>query len=80
MLPQPDGLLKLMLNLLHTITIHRRKLFLRNFINYVCDISLCPSAYDPVCSKLGMMLDITKLYSVLPVLMTLTCTQAQWES
>ena len=45
------------------------------FIKYMINIVKCQDTCESVCFKLGMMLDTTKLYSLIPVWMTLVFTQ-----
>ena len=68
MLPQPLGSLKLMLKFFLITNIQERKLNLGNF-------SMRSSAYEPISFKLGMMINMTKLYDYIPVGMTLIVTQ-----
>ena len=60
-LPQPVGLLKLVLDLCHMIDIQRREFCLRDFYGLhwdTCDMIFC--------INLGLMLYSTKLYSMNP--------------
>ena len=59
MLPQPVGLLKLILHLFCTNSTRERTLLMKYAINMV----LCQDTCQPVCFKLSMMLDTTKLYA-----------------
>ena len=59
-LPQPVGSLKFMLDLFFT-----REITLLTRFYKICIIQ-CPDTCEPICFKLGMMLNINKLYS-LPV-------------
>ena len=64
-LPQAVSLMKLMLNFFRTINIQDRELFSCHFIEYTL---------EPICFKSRIMLDTTKLYSMVPVRITLTFT------
>ena len=64
MLPQHVGLLKLMLHLLCTSNIQRKELCWCDFTKCMINIVLCQNTCEPVCVKLGMMLDMTKFYSL----------------
>ena len=69
-MPQPVGLLKLVLNLFRTISIQGRELYSRDFIRmYTFFLGLLPDAYEPISFELDTILDTT-------VLMTLIFTQA----
>ena len=61
MWPQPVDLLKLLLNLFCMIDIHRRELYLHDFIDYSYNTSLHLDAFDLISFKLGMMLGMTTL-------------------
>ena len=65
MLPQPDGLLKSELDLFRTIDIQGREFVLRNFIRFTFNIGLRLDTCKPISLKLGMMLVMTKLDSVI---------------
>ena len=43
-----------------------------DFKQYMFKIDWCLDAYEPISSRVGMMIDITKLYIFIPVSMTLT--------
>ena len=68
MLPKPVGLLKVLLFFFFfggggvQLVFKVRKLFLHDFMKYKFNICLCQKACGPICFKLGMMLDTTKLY------------------
>ena len=75
LLPQPAGLLKLMLNLFCTITIQGRELCWCDFMKYMFNSVMCQDICEPICVILGMLLNTTKLYCLIPVWMTLMFTQ-----
>ena len=72
LLPQPASFLMLMVILFLLIDIQGRELYVDDFKKCVFNIYLHVYAYMPISLKLGMMIDITKLYSWIPVWMTLT--------
>ena len=59
MLPQAAGLLKLMLNLFWRSTVQGRELRWLDFIMYSFKIVMCQDTYEPICCKLGVMLNTT---------------------
>ena len=59
MLPQPVGLLKLMLNLFCTSNTQGREICRCEFIKYTINIVLCLDTCEQICFKLGMMLGAT---------------------
>ena len=64
MLAQPIGSLKLMPKLVYMINIQARELYLSAFIKLTeCTFNtgLQWDAWEPLCYKLGMLLDTTKL-------------------
>ena len=65
-LPRPVGLLKLMLHLFCTIFKGENSADLI-FIKYTVNIVLCWDTSVSICFKLGMMLHMAKLYSLIPV-------------
>ena len=69
------SLLKLARNLFHTNTIQWRGLCWHDYMKYIINIVLCQDTCKPICFKLGMMLDMTKLYSSVWVWMTSMFTQ-----
>ena len=81
MLPQLLGLLKLMLNLFCTSTIQGRELCGHDFVKYSINILQRRDTCEPICFrrlicfKLGMVLDMTKLCSLIPVWMILMFPQ-----
>ena len=75
MLLQLVDLLKLKLNLFCTNNIQGRKHCWHDFIKYTVNIVLCWDISEPICFKLDMMWDMTILYSLIPVWMTLKLTQ-----
>ena len=44
-------------------------------MKYMFNIVMCQDTYEPICFKLGIKLNMTKLYSFIPVWMTLMFTQ-----
>ena len=68
----PVGLLKLMLNSFCTSNIQGR---VSDFVKYAFNIGLRSDAYELISFKLDIMLDITKLSTLIPVWMRLTSTQ-----
>ena len=62
MLPQPAGLLKLMLQLFHRLIFKEEKFTYVIFIEYVCNIGVYLDT-EFVCFKLYVMLVTIKLYS-----------------
>ena len=60
-----------MLNLFCTSTIQGRELCWRDFIRNTINSVLCWDTREPNCFKLGMMLDMTNPYSLIPIWMTL---------
>ena len=75
MLSQPVGVLKVMLSVFCTSTIQGKELCWHDFIKYMINIVLCWDICEPICFKLGMVLYMTKLYTLIPVWMTLMFTQ-----
>ena len=67
MFPQPVGLLKLMLHLFCSSNIQRREICCRNFMKCMFSIIMCQDTCQVICFKPGMMLSITKFYSLIPV-------------
>ena len=59
MLPQAAGLLKLMLNLFWRSTVQGRELRWLDFIMCSFKIVMCQDTYEPICCKLGVMLNTT---------------------
>ena len=55
--------------------IEGRKLCWCDFIKYALNIIMCPDTCEPICFKLGMMLNTTKRYSLIPVWMASIFTQ-----
>ena len=72
MLLWPVGLFKLMQDFVHLIKIKGKELNFSDFKKCMFKISWCSDAYEPITFKLGMMIDRTKLYILIPVSMTLT--------
>ena len=64
MLPQPIGLLEFMPILCCVIRTQRRELCLHDFLRYIFNIGLHWGTCEQICFKLGMMLGVTKLYSM----------------
>ena len=67
LLPQPVGLLKLMLNLCFTSNIQGKELCGHDLMKYRFSIVMCQDACERICFKLGMMLNETKLNNLIPV-------------
>ena len=63
-LPQLDGLLKFMLNLICRIYVQVRELYFGDFIKYTFTIGRYLDACVLISFQLGMMLDINKLFDV----------------
>ena len=61
MLPQPFGLLKLMLTLFCKIYFQGRELYKADFRKCTFNIGLCPDTYKLICSKLGSTLNTSQL-------------------
>ena len=68
------NLLKLMLNVFCTSTIQGRELCWRDFMKYMCNI-MCQNNCETICFKLGMMVNTTKIYSLISLRMTLVFTE-----
>ena len=68
-------LLKLMPNWFCTINIHGGELRWRDFMKCSFNIVMFQDACESICFKVGMMLNTTKLYSLIPVWITLMFTQ-----
>ena len=65
-------------DLFYMINIQERELYLDDFVKHIFDISLHLDTYQPISFKRDMMLDATKLQSVIPVLSILNfLTQSQ---
>ena len=67
---QPACLLKLILNLFCTINFQEGELYLPDFIKYAFNFGMRQNICKLICFKLGMMLDMTNLYSMILVWMT----------
>ena len=74
-LPQPVGLLKLMLDWFYISNIQGRERLWCYFMKYMFNIVMHQDTCEPICFKLGMVLNTTKLYSLIPIWMTLMFTQ-----
>ena len=72
---QPVSLLKLMLILFCANTTQGRELCWHDFKKYMFDMVMCQDTCEPISFELGMMLNTTDLYSLIPVWMTLMVTQ-----
>ena len=73
MLSQPICLLKLMLNLFYMIMIKGREPYLDDFIRYTINIGLHLDVHEPICLKLGIMIDSElSSFCLISVLMTFT--------
>ena len=70
-LPQPVGLLKLVLNMFCTDIVKGRELcFIKYTNNFILGLGTC----EPICFRLGMMIDTAKLYILNPPSVTLMLT------
>ena len=58
-----------------TNKIKGRELHRHHVMKYTLNIVMCHYTWEWICFKLGMMLNTTKLYSLIPVWMTLMFTQ-----
>ena len=74
MLTQPVGLLKLILNLFYTSNIQGRVLCRYDFMNYTFNINMFQDTCEPICFKVGVMLNSTKLCSLIQVWKTVMFT------
>ena len=72
---QPVDLLKLMLNIICTSNIQGRELCWCDLMKCTISIIMCQDTCELICFKLGMILNTTKLNSLIPVWMTLMFTQ-----
>ena len=70
LLPQPVGLLKPILNIFCTSTVQRKEICWCDFTKYMINIVM----WTDLCQT-GLVLDMTALYSLIPVWMTLMFTQ-----
>ena len=77
-MPQPAGFLKFMLDVFYMISVQGREPYLGNYIEYSFNFVLCFDAYEPISFKLGMMIDMTSLYCLIPVWIILTLIQGHW--
>ena len=66
MLPRLVCLLKLELNLLHMIKIQGRELYLQDFVMDVFDTGWHPDAFDSISFKIGVLIDTSIVYSLIP--------------
>ena len=67
MLPQPVGLLKFMLNLfLQVVFKGENSADVILLYDYAFNVVMCWDTCLPICFKLGIMLDTTKFYSLIP--------------
>ena len=73
-LPQPVGLLKLILKIILHNSYSRDKTPCKWFHRRHVHIGLCTGVYDPIYFKFVMVLDTTKLFSLIPVWMSFTFT------
>ena len=73
-LPQPVGLLKLMLYYFVQVVLGR-ELCWCDFIKYTVNIVLCGDTCERICFKFGQMLDMTQLYSLIAVWTALIFSQ-----
>ena len=67
MLLQPVGLLKVIQNLFCAINIQEREPYLGEWMKYAFNIDLRSNTFGPISFKLGMMIDTTALYGLIPV-------------
>ena len=67
MLPQPVGLLKLVPSLFCTSSVEGRDTLPTKHYKVYVNIFLRLNACKRICFKLGMMLNTTELYSLLPI-------------
>ena len=74
-LPQPGGLLKFMLDLVCISTVQGRELCWCNLMKYRFDFIMCQNACKQIYFIFGLMLSTPKLYSLIPVWMTLMFIQ-----
>ena len=74
MLPQTVDLL---LDLFCTRNNQGRELCWHDFMKYTFNIVPCQDTWEPICFKLGMMLNMTKHYNLIAVWKTLIFTQGQ---
>ena len=65
--------LKLMLSLFHMINIQGREPYIGDFINIAFYTGILLDAYETIYVKLGMIIDASNLYSLIPVWITLIC-------
>ena len=63
------------LDLFCTSNIVGRELCWHDFIKYTIKIVMCQDTCEPICFRLGVVLNTTKLYHLIPVWMTLMVTQ-----
>ena len=77
LLSQPVGFLKLMLNSFSTSIIEGRELCWCGCMKYAFNIVMCQDTCEPICFKLGVMLNTAEFYSLIPVWMILVFTQGQ---
>ena len=66
-LPHSPGVFKFMLNVVHRISIQGKAFSLGDLIKNTSNIGLHPDAYQLISFKLDKMIDMTKLYSLIPV-------------
>ena len=64
-----------MLNLVCTSNVQEIDFPCRDIMTFIINIVTCQETYGPICLKLGMLLDTTKLCTLIPVWMTLVFTQ-----
>ena len=55
-----------MLNILLMINIQGIKLYLHDVVKNIFIIAVHSDMYEPICFKISMMLEATKLYSMIP--------------
>ena len=68
-----------MLNLFCTNSIKGKEHCWRDFMKYTFDIVNCQDTCEPICFKLGMLRNTTKLYSLVSVWMILMLTEGHMD-
>ena len=80
MLKQWLGLLKFMQIMFHAINIQGRALYQTDFMTNTFNIGLCLDIFEPVSFKLGLVIAVPKVYTLVPVWMALPFTQGHMVS
>ena len=78
MLSQPAGSLKLLLHLFCISTTQGRELCWRDFMTYTFGIVVCQDTCEPICFKLGVMLNTTEVCSLILVWIIVSFSQSHW--